>query len=64
MLMQLAWSHARPEWAAVFGGKPHTIGTLSMNNVSVVEEIMQPQRTVSSPLRTGVSSRSVALATT
>jgi hypothetical protein len=61
--MQLAWSRARPEWKGVFGGKPHTIGTLQMNNISIVDEVPQ-QQSDSEPLQQGVPSQNVVLLAT
>jgi hypothetical protein len=64
VLVQMVWSNARPEWKQVFGGKPHTIGSLHMNNFSVVEELAQQQQDVSQPLQRAVPGHSAALATT
>lgn len=63
-LVQIVWSNARPEWKQLFGGKPHTIGSLHMDNFSVVEELAQQQQDVSQPLQRAVPSHSAALATT
>lgn len=62
--VQIVWSNARPEWKQVFGGKPHTIGSLHTDNFSVVEELAQQQHDVSQPLQRAVPGHSAALATT
>ena len=62
--MQLVWSRARPEWDRVFGGQPHTVGSLHMDNLSVVEELPQQRHAVDHPLHRAVPGHSVALAMT
>lgn len=38
-VLQLSWSRARPEWRSVFGGEPHSVGSLHMSNFSVVDDM-------------------------
>ena len=64
MLMQMAWSDARPEWEGVLGGEPHTVGLLHMNNFSVVEELPQHHIHVDQPSQHEVPSHHVALLAT